>query len=170
MRETWVWSLGWEDPLEKEMATHSSILAWRIPCRVEPGGLQSMGSQRVGHDWVTSLSAFTALLDELLISLAGMCWFKFESSMNSVIHKIFRNGDEYFPPIWYHSSCQRLAITLLIICKTSPIVFFVRAPTGLPCFSLILLYGSSNIWELLLGMVESGRDTEHVKIFLQVTK
>ena len=51
-----VQSLGWEDPLEKEMATHSSILAWRIPWMEEPGRLQSMGSQRVGHDWATSLS------------------------------------------------------------------------------------------------------------------
>ena len=50
MRETQVQSLGQEDPLEKEMATHSSILAWRIPWTEEPGGLQSMGSQRVGHN------------------------------------------------------------------------------------------------------------------------
>ena len=50
MRETRVRSLGQEDPLEKEMATHSSILAWRIPWTEEPGGLQSTGSQRVGHD------------------------------------------------------------------------------------------------------------------------
>ena len=50
MQLTWVRSLGREDPLEKEMATHSSILAWRIPWTEEPGGLQSMGSQRVGHD------------------------------------------------------------------------------------------------------------------------
>ena len=56
MRETWVRSLGQEDPLEKEMATHSSILAWRIPWTEEPGGLQPMGSQRVGHDWATSLT------------------------------------------------------------------------------------------------------------------
>ena len=49
VQETWVPSLGWEDPLEKEMATHSSTLAWKIPWTVEPGGLQSMGSQRVGH-------------------------------------------------------------------------------------------------------------------------
>ena len=49
MRETRVRSLGQEDPLEKEMATHSSTLAWRIPWREEPGRLQSMGSQRVGH-------------------------------------------------------------------------------------------------------------------------
>ena len=50
MWETWVQSLGWEDPLEKEVATHCSVLAWRIPWTEEPGGLQSMGSQRVGHD------------------------------------------------------------------------------------------------------------------------
>ena len=50
MQETWVQSLGWEDPLEKGMATHSSILAWRIPWTEEFGGLQSTGAQKVGHD------------------------------------------------------------------------------------------------------------------------
>ena len=50
MRETWVQSLGREDPLEKEMATHSSTLAWKILWMEEPGRLQSMGLQRVGHD------------------------------------------------------------------------------------------------------------------------
>ena len=48
--ETWVRSLGWENPLEKEVATYSSTLAWKIPWMEEPGKLQSMGSQRVGHD------------------------------------------------------------------------------------------------------------------------
>ena len=56
MQETRVQSLGWEDPLEKEMAAHSSILAWKIPWISEPGRLRSMRSQRVGHDWATSLS------------------------------------------------------------------------------------------------------------------
>ena len=56
MRETWVRSLGWEDILEKEMATHSSTLAWKIPWMEDPRSLQSMVSQRVRHDWVTSLS------------------------------------------------------------------------------------------------------------------
>ena len=56
MRETWVPSLGWQDPLEKEMAIHSSTIAWKIPWTEEPGRLQSMGSQRVGHDWATSCS------------------------------------------------------------------------------------------------------------------
>ena len=49
MQETWVQSLGWEDPLEEDMATHSSTLAWRIPWTEEPGRLQSMGLQRVKH-------------------------------------------------------------------------------------------------------------------------
>ena len=51
MQETWVWSLGWEDPLEEGMATHSSTVAWRTPQTEEPGGLQYIGLQRVGHDW-----------------------------------------------------------------------------------------------------------------------
>ena len=66
MRETRVRSLGWEDPLEKEMATHSSILAWRIPWTEEPGGLQSTGSQRVRHDWMT------------LLYLLTLPWLKYE--------------------------------------------------------------------------------------------
>ena len=53
VQESWVQSLGQEDPLEKGMATHSSILAWRIPWTGKPGGLQSMGLQRVGHDWAS---------------------------------------------------------------------------------------------------------------------
>ena len=59
MQESWAWSLDWEDHLEKEMATHSNVLAWKIPWTEEPGRLQSMGSRRVGHDWTTSLSLFT---------------------------------------------------------------------------------------------------------------
>ena len=50
----WVWSVGWEDPLEKGMATHSSILPWRIPWTEEPGGLQSLGLQRIRHDLATN--------------------------------------------------------------------------------------------------------------------
>ena len=54
MQETQVRSLSWKDPLEEKMATHSSILAWRIPWTEEPGRLQSMGLQRVGYDWATN--------------------------------------------------------------------------------------------------------------------
>ena len=60
MQETRVQSLGWEDPLEKEMATHSSILTWKIPWTEEPGGLQSMGSQRVRHDFCQIVLAKTS--------------------------------------------------------------------------------------------------------------
>ena len=62
MEETQVWSLGLEDPLEKGMVTHSSILAWRIPWTEEPGRIQSMGLQRVGHDWVTNTFTFPKTL------------------------------------------------------------------------------------------------------------
>ena len=53
MHDTWIQSLGWEDPLEEGMTTHPSILAWEIPWTEEPGGLKSMGSQRVKHALVT---------------------------------------------------------------------------------------------------------------------
>ena len=58
MQQTWVQSLGWEDPLRRGMATPSGILAWRIPWMKGPGGLQSTGLQRVGHDWVTNTFTF----------------------------------------------------------------------------------------------------------------
>ena len=63
MWETWVQFLGQEDSLEKEMATHSSTLAWKIPWMEEPGGLQSMGLQRVRHNWAISLSLFKIIVD-----------------------------------------------------------------------------------------------------------
>ena len=63
MQETWVWSLGGENPLEKGMATHSNILAWRIPWTKEPGGLQATGLQRIGHDWANKQSTSSNKLD-----------------------------------------------------------------------------------------------------------
>ena len=71
MRETRVRSLGGEDLLEKEMATHSSTLAWRIPWTEEPGRLQSTGSQRVGHDWATSLSLSCM---DMSWTIKSECW------------------------------------------------------------------------------------------------
>ena len=62
MLETWVQSLGGEDPLEKEMATHSGILSWKIPWTEKPGGLQSMGSQRIGHDSMHFWGCWTGVL------------------------------------------------------------------------------------------------------------
>ena len=71
-QETWVWFLGWEDPLEKGMATRSSILAWRIPWTKETGRLQSTGLQRVGHDWVTSTTTMAESKEELKSLLMEM--------------------------------------------------------------------------------------------------
>ena len=69
MRETWVQSLGLEDPLEKGMATHSSILAWKIPWTEEPGGLQSIGLQRAGHEQSDLARVHTRKLRAILESL-----------------------------------------------------------------------------------------------------
>ena len=74
MQETQVQSLGWEDPLEKEMATHSSILAWRIPWIEEPGRLLSMGSQRVRHNCVANTFTFTFIMDHCLVVAKGLAF------------------------------------------------------------------------------------------------
>ena len=73
MRETQVWSLGQEDPLENGMATHSSILAWRISWTEEPGRLQSVGSQRVQHDWVSNTHIYSVFWGAALLQLSLHC-------------------------------------------------------------------------------------------------
>ena len=73
-QETWVQFLGWEDTLEKEMATHSSILAWKIPWTGYPGELQSKRSQRVRHSWAAKHASKTQK-DSMLI----YCWYKAKS-------------------------------------------------------------------------------------------
>ena len=95
MRETWVQPLGWQDLLDKEMATHLSILAWKIPWMEEPGRLWSMGSQRVRHDWATSLhfifffphkkvAPFIPTLQDLTYSLNDMSWRLLQISTHKV--------------------------------------------------------------------------------------
>ena len=71
MWETWVWSLGWQDSLEKGMTTHSSILAWRTPMIEETGGIQSTGLQRVGHDWATKYTYMYILY--MCVDSRGRC-------------------------------------------------------------------------------------------------
>ena len=73
MQENQVPSLGWKDPLEKEMATHSRILAWRIPWTKEPGGLQSIGPQRVRHDWATNTFTITSHSLKYSVCTMGTC-------------------------------------------------------------------------------------------------
>ena len=75
MLETGLWSLGQEDPLQKEMATHSSTLAWKIPWTEERGRLQSMGSQTVRHDWATLLTWTIKYLTLIFMLLFAILWF-----------------------------------------------------------------------------------------------
>ena len=111
LQETWVWFLGWEDPLEAEMATHFSILAWRIPWTEEPGGLQSIGWQRV-QDWATNTFTFKKklvitvmmtklqlLLQQLLMTLASPCGLH---SASFYIHCFLcNNSARYWPLSWF---------------------------------------------------------------------
>ena len=76
MQKTQVRSLGWEDPLEKEMAAPSSILAWKIPWISEPGRLPSIGLQRVGHDWATSLSLYAHIYPYISKDYPLEWWFQ----------------------------------------------------------------------------------------------
>ena len=80
-----IWFLGWEDPLEKRMGTHSDILAWKMPWTEEPGGLQSMKSQRAGHDWPTN-----TMRTDIRISPTDHLWCKalcqFPVSLHLSIH------------------------------------------------------------------------------------
>ena len=102
MQETRVQSLDWEDPLEKEMATHSSTLAWKMPWTEEPGRLQSMGSQRVRHNWATSLTAWKNLDKG---SLPGR---ELLPERTSYITKVYLNGraNICLPNICFSSSCK----------------------------------------------------------------
>ena len=86
-QEMQVQSLGWEDPLEKEMTTHSSILAWEIPWTNEPGGLQSRGSQRVGQDLLTRQQQQDASLTEAPLAL-GISFLILRKSRESTQRKI----------------------------------------------------------------------------------
>ena len=98
--ETRVRALGREDPLEKEMATHSSTIAWKIPWTEEPGRLQSMGSQRVGHDWATSLCFKRAFLSPI-------CFQAHSQPTNTICNVVCLN-------LWTFTTwrfiCRRLAV------------------------------------------------------------
>ena len=107
MWETGVRSLGRKDPLEKEMATHSSILAWKIPWTEDPGRLQSMGSQKVRHDWVhflfygyLSLCLFFLKTGEdakIQLKVLGICWAMIMTECLKI--------PEAMPAFYFHSSC-----------------------------------------------------------------
>ena len=103
MQETRVQSLGWEDPLEKGMTTHSSILAWRIPWMEELLGLQSMGSQRVGQDWVTfiSLHFFISHASQFylwnILNVIKVFWKRYKPTPNYFLMFLTLNSGLGFP-------------------------------------------------------------------------
>ena len=125
MRETRVQFLGREDPLEKEMAIHSSILAWRIPWTEEPGGLQSMVLQRVGHDWVT-------LLTYLLIP----CFLEVQKSLPVIFSlRLKRKSFEIFFVL------IKIIIYLVSSFITYPTqIFPIFVSDWIPCFPPLLNY------------------------------
>ena len=89
MQETWVQSLGWQDPMEEEMATHSSILAWKIPWTEKPSKLQSMGSQRVRHDRARTHARSSNNTSEYTtetIESRILKWYMYTSVHSSIIH------------------------------------------------------------------------------------
>ena len=112
--KTWVWTMGREDPLEEEMATHSSIFAWRISWTEEPGELQSMGLQKVGNDWVTTTHSLLIVNLEPLTSpwsqqpwekerqkgtwIIRTCYSHFTLIVSSFIHSLSRTNCA--PPMW----------------------------------------------------------------------
>ena len=122
--ETWVQSLGQEGLLEKEMATHSSTLAWKIPWMEEPGGLQSMGSQRVRHDWVTSLS-LSYNSTHVLFWYCKLHYFKFSDVKNKIQLSKFKDLN------WLYSNFPK-SISILARNRNS-------APTG--CAKLKVITG-----------------------------
>ena len=99
MRDTWVWSLGSEDPLEKGKATHSSILAWRVLLTEEPGRLQSIGSQRVRHDWATF--TFTTPIKDIASIIKNLSKQK-APGPNGVTGEFYPTFKEEIIPILYN--------------------------------------------------------------------
>ena len=104
MQETWVCSLGREDLLEKEMATHSSTLAWKIPWMEKPGCLQSMGSQRVEHNWVTSLTHSFAIISNTAYILSSTCLLH----LGTIFCKMYSSG-------WSISLFSKLTFPLVLV-------------------------------------------------------
>ena len=104
MQETWVLSLGREDPLQEGMATHSSVLAWRIPWTEEPGGLQSMGSQRVGHNLMIKQQ------QQAFLKPQGSLWFAVGRDSTSQAQE-GHVADSGGGACWGPSSCRSLVFT-----------------------------------------------------------
>ena len=146
VQETWVWSWVQKDPLEKGMATHSSILAWRIPWTEEPGEPQSMGSQRVRHDWVTNTSIWTTKYSKELSDTSlmdhGKCLNQEMFSMwGTTSHNSPRWRQTLLVFLWY--------IFLIFMNFTQYINVFLWSENKLPCKAELFITGFSYFEEYL---------------------
>ena len=140
MRETRVWFLGWEDPLEKEMAIHSSTLAWKIPWMEEPDRLQSMGSQRVRHDWATSLSLSLSetISRSIHVAANGIVSYFFESMYHILfIHPSVNGHLGYFCVFAIINSA---AINIGVHASCTVMVFSKYMPTSGTAGSAAVLF------------------------------
>ena len=132
MWETWVRSLGWEDPLEKEMAAHSSTPAWRIPWTKEPGSLQSMGSQRIWHDWEASLHFtsfhFTSSLSQTKVKATH--WYSCLENPHEGLHGV----------IWGYMGSQRVRHDWAgsVAVRTPGLFYSIIWPVPMPCGTRLL--------------------------------
>ena len=121
MQETWVWSLGWEDPLEEEMAAHSSILVWEIPLTQEPGGVWSMGSQTVRHDWTRIHACMHTWELVLAPSQISRMPYLANTSASSGVESEKRNHTDlifdYGPPIQLSHEWFELSEWYFLICR-----------------------------------------------------
>ena len=146
MQDTWVWSLDWEDPLEKGMAIHYSILAWRISWTEKPGGLQSMGSQRVRHDGATN--TFTTFTTKIMCQFLNSTytWISFWSTY--MLLWILSKCNSYFDFNNSFKCCitklaafvyeNRAMLTSLGFVRITTVMTGVRHGTGLSSVFLIV--------------------------------
>ena len=145
MWETWVQSLGAEDPLEKEIATHSSTLAWKIPWMEEPGGLQSTGSQRVGPDWATSLhyeyKIEVALLPNLNTNLLSFS-----------INTVFQSQ----PTVQFQNQCHIFSIFTMRATKSVPVFDYCITNYHKIMYPKQLFY-VFRIWQFRIWMTSTGQ-------------
>ena len=167
MQETRVQSLGQEDPLEEGMATHSNILAWEIPWTKEPGGLQSMGSQRIGHDWATDhahevwlplaseLQRITSYLQWWIPLLRAPCVVRDRPIFPEWINELMNNGSSY-PP-------KQRAMQLPLLLELAD---GREGESGFnACF-----WKSSHLPVFLCSSSNISNETHHRKCFLGVTQ
>ena len=146
MWETWVQSLGWEDTLQKGIATHSSILAWRISWTEEPGELQSMGFQGVGHDWATNTFTFN-IHTYIHTYLIHICTYMCVLSPSAVFDSMQPHG----PPGSSVHGISQARILEWVAISFSRGSFWPRDPTCISCISCAgrrIFFTTSTSWDV----------------------